>query len=292
MRQTEHRGGRSEAGLEAAKRVPTDRNTKRTFLKTGSAALARVAQAPRASAVGCQQVIRRGFVTPTQNGRSQGRSLLLGQDMGTTQDHRSKYGAVVGGWWRFVAVGGWWRLAVRGPWGLSLRAVIKLVLAGRRRFESLCRALPCAAPTSCVRGFQGHRTGHCPSANVQRHPWPPQPDPVYRCTAILHNRNSGRRGDIVTPKGGSAGRSDSQWASRAPEELREMVSARDCRGPAAQRLCPSTLRGPCQWATTGVPDVFCGATSERRGSGAQGANPGAPAAQRRCPSAPGGSSTQ
>ena len=31
-------------------------------------------------------------------------------------------------------------------------------------------ALPCAAPTSCVRGFQGHRTGHCPSANVQRHP--------------------------------------------------------------------------------------------------------------------------
>ena len=30
----------------------------------------------------------------------------------------------------------------------------------------------------------------------------------------------------MTPQGGSARRLDSQWASRAPEELREMVSAR------------------------------------------------------------------
>ena len=75
-----------------------------------------------------------------------------------------------------------------------------------------------------------------------------------------------------------------------------MVSA--CRGwgtqranpgaPAAQHLCPSTLRGTCtQWATTGAPDVFRGATSDRRGSGTRAANPGPPAAQRRCSSAPG-----
>ena len=63
---------------------------------------------------------------------------------------------------------------------------------------------------------------------------------------------------------------------------------------AAQRLCPSTLRGTCtQWAMTGAPDAFCGATtSVRRGSGTQGANPGAPVAQRRCSPALRGSSTQ
>ena len=34
-------------------------------------------------------------------------------------------------------------------------------------------------------------------------------------------------------------------------------------------------RGPStQWATTGAPDAFCGATSVRRGSGTHGANPG------------------
>ena len=63
--------------------------------------------------------------------------------------------------------------------------------------------------------------------------------------------------------------------------------------PAAQRLCPSTLGATCtQWATTGAPDAFRGATSARRGSGTRGANPGAPMAQRRCSSAPKGSSTQ
>ena len=63
--------------------------------------------------------------------------------------------------------------------------------------------------------------------------------------------------------------------------------------PATQRLCPSTPRATCtQWATTGAPDAFRGATSARRGSGTQGANPGGPAAQRRCSSAPRGSSTQ
>ena len=80
-----------------------------------------------------------------------------------------------------------------------------------------------------------------------------------------------------------------------------MVSARsgwgtqraNPRAPAAQRLCPSTLGGTCtQWATTGAPDAFRGATSARRGSGTQGANPGGPAAQRRCSSAPGGSRAQ
>ena len=80
-----------------------------------------------------------------------------------------------------------------------------------------------------------------------------------------------------------------------------MVSARRGWGtqranlgaPAAQRLCPSMLRGTCTpWATTGAPDAFRGATSARRGSSTQGANPWAPAAQRHCSSAPRGSSTQ
>ena len=63
--------------------------------------------------------------------------------------------------------------------------------------------------------------------------------------------------------------------------------------PAMQRLCLSTLRGPCtQWATTGPPDAFRGATSARRGSDTQGANPGGPATQWHCSSAPRGSSTQ
>ena len=72
----------------------------------------------------------------------------------------------------------------------------------------------------------------------------------------------------------------------------EMVSARRGWGtqranpgaPAAQSLCP-VPRGPStQWATTGAPEAFCGATSARRGSGTRGANPGAPAARRLCPS--------
>ena len=98
-----------------------------------------------------------------------------------------------------------------------------------------------------------------------------------------------------------AGSSDSQWASRAHEELRERVSARRGWGtqranpgaPAAQSLCLPVPRGPCtQWATTGAPEAFGGVTSARRGSCTRGANPGAPAAQHRCSSAPRGSSTQ
>ena len=69
----------------------------------------------------------------------------------------------------------------------------------------------------------------------------------------------------IDPTGGSSGRSDSQWASRAPRELRKMVSAHRGWGtqranpgaPAAQRLCLSMLRGTCaQWATTGAPDAL------------------------------------
>ena len=61
---------------------------------------------------------------------------------------------------------------------------------------------------------------------------------------------------------------------------------------AAQRLCPSTLRGTCtQWATTGSRDVSR-AASARRGSGTQGTNPGAPAAQRHRSAAPRGSRAQ
>ena len=113
------------------------------------------------------------------------------------------------------------------------------------------------------------------------HPLSPQPDPVYPCTAMSHNRNSGCRGDLVTSQGGSAGRSDSQWASR-PEELLERVSA--CRGWGTQRANP----GPCSAKSMSAcaqgtqhpvghhwgPGAFGGATSARRGSGTQGANPG------------------
>ena len=52
-----------------------------------------------------------------RNERSQGRSLLHGQNLGNTQNHRN---SVV----QCLAVGGGWRLAVGGPWGLSLRAVL------------------------------------------------------------------------------------------------------------------------------------------------------------------------
>ena len=67
-----------------------------------------------------------------RNERSQGRSLLPGQDMGKTQNHRNiiEQWLAVGGWW-FVAVGGGWRLAISGWWQLavggwwSLGAVLK-----------------------------------------------------------------------------------------------------------------------------------------------------------------------
>ena len=125
---------------------------------------------------------------------------------------------------------------------------------------------------------------------------PTQPSVPLHCHCSQQEHWPSRRPS--DPTGGSAGRSDSQWASRAPEELRKMVSAHRGWGtqranpgaPAAQRLRASTLRGTCtQWATTGAPDVFRAATSARRGSGTQGTNPGAPAAQRRCSSAPRGS---
>ena len=64
-------------------------------------------------------------------------------------------------------------------------------------------------------------------------------------------------------------------------------------GPLQRAAYVRPLRGPCtQWATTGAPDAFCGTTRARKGSGTQGANPGALAAQRRCLFAPRGSSTQ
>ena len=90
-----------------------------------------------------------------------------------------------------------------------------------------------------------------------------------------------------------AGRSDSQWVSRAPGELRERVSARREWGtqranpgaPAAQSLCLPVPGGPsAQWATTGAPEAFGGATSVQRGSGTRGANPGAHAARHLCSS--------
>ena len=59
-----------------------------------------------------------------RNERSRGRSLLHGQDMGKTQDHRNgiEQWLAVGSGWRLAAVGGW-QLAVGGWW--SLRGVRK-----------------------------------------------------------------------------------------------------------------------------------------------------------------------
>ena len=133
---------------------------------------------------------------------------------------------------------------------------------------------------------QGGRPATHPGAprSPPPHPWSPQPDPVYPCTAIAHNRDIGCQGDLVTPQGG---RPDSQWASQAPEEVRKMVSARREWGtqranpgaPAAQRLCPSTLRGTCtQWATTGAPDASRAATRPpcAQGIGHPGSQPWGP----------------
>ena len=43
-------------------------------------------------------------------------------------------------------------------------------------------------------------------------PTDPQPNPVPPCTAILHNRNNGCRGDPVAPQGGRLG----YWTPRGP----------------------------------------------------------------------------
>ena len=138
------------------------------------------------------------------------------------------------------------------------------------------------------------------------HPTPPMVPPAQPSVPLHHHFAQQKQWPSRRPSdptGGSAGRSDSQWASRAPEELHEMVSVKMVsarRGwgtqranPAAHSLCLPVPSGPStQWATTGAPEAFCGATSARRGSGTWGANPGAPAAQRRCSSVPRGSSTK
>ena len=54
-----------------------------------------------------------GGCNANRNERALVHSLLHGQDMGRTQNHRN------GVEQRRLAVGGW-RLAVGGPWGLSL----------------------------------------------------------------------------------------------------------------------------------------------------------------------------
>ena len=129
----------------------------------------------------------------------------------------------------------------------------------------------------------------------------------------------------------------SQWASRAPEDLNEMVSG--CMGanpgaPAAQSISQGTQHpvghhwapwgpveppvrvgdqahgeptlGPCSALPMFVhaqgtlhpvgqhwgPDAFCGATSARRGSGTQRANPGPCSTAPLFRSVPRGSSTQ
>ena len=69
-----------------------------------------------------------------RNKPSQGPSLLHGQDMGKTQDHRTiiqQWLAVGGGWW-LVAVGDWWQLAVGGWCRLAVGAW-QLVASGAGR---------------------------------------------------------------------------------------------------------------------------------------------------------------
>ena len=60
---------------------------------------------------------------------------------------------------------------------------------------------------------QGQTRAHTPHQHqqpTQGRPGPPmvpspQRDPVYRCTAIAHNKSIGRRGDLLTPQGGRPG---------------------------------------------------------------------------------------
>ena len=84
---------------------------------------------------GCRD--KKSLCYANRNEHSWGRSLLHGQHMGKTQDHRSGIGSwrrlALGGWWQLAAVGAWrlvtagggWQLAVGGPWGLSLRPLTK-----------------------------------------------------------------------------------------------------------------------------------------------------------------------
>ena len=66
-----------------------------------------------------------------RNERSRGRSLLHGQGMGKTQDHKNsiEQWLAVGGWWR-LAVGGGWRLAAGDGWRLVAVGSWQLVALG------------------------------------------------------------------------------------------------------------------------------------------------------------------
>ena len=44
----------------------------------------------------------------------------------------------------------------------------------------------------CVTGGGAHQGQTSRAPQPTPHPWSPQPDPVYPCTTIAHNRNSGR----------------------------------------------------------------------------------------------------
>ena len=112
----------------------------------------------------------------------------------------------------------------------------------------------------------------------------------HPCTAISHNRNSGRRGNQVSPQGGRPG---DRNPSGPAGPLRSYVQCGQPWGPCSAKSLSAWAQGTQHpvghhWA----PEVFCGDTSARRGSGTQGANPWAPVAQRRYLSALRGSSTQ
>ena len=89
----------------------------------------------------CQQlVLSRGVLkgekkervrNANRNERSQGRSLLHGQEMGKTQNRRNSIEQLlaVGGGWRLVAVGGWQLVAV-GGWQLVAVGGSHLVVLG------------------------------------------------------------------------------------------------------------------------------------------------------------------
>ena len=128
------------------------------------------------------------------------------------------------------------------------------------------RGRPAVRGKGTTRGPQP--TPHTHPQPTQGRPGPPHPThgPPGRPSVPLHHHFAQQEQWSLRrpsdPTGGWTGKSDFQWASRAPEELRAMVSARREWGtqranpgaPAAQSLCLPVPRGPStQWATSGAP---------------------------------------
>ena len=129
-----------------------------------------------------------------------------------------------------------------------------------------------------------HTNSSNPPRGAQVPPTPPMTPPA-RPSVPLHRHFAQQEQWLLRKPSDPTGGSDSQWASRAPEELREVLSARRGWGtqrtnpgaPAVQSLYLPAPRGPStQWATTGAPEAFCGATSGRSGIRHSGSHPWGP----------------